>query len=381
MALLYKMRAIAQSDSSYVFWTDSEPDLTGTNAPEAVVIDSIVIDSVGGTPTGGSTVNTIALPLGANWSSPQTAPAALAYTRVVSSGDTFWIGSGQWFSVPKNDLTNITSEGLGGANLSADFPTYCWAIAVIDDTIYYYGGRANSTDSVYSNGYATNWIHTAPLSDPMSISKSVDTMPVDKAWATAVCNDSYVYVIGGGSGSGGGTEQSSILRAPLSDPTNMSSVGTLSGLGGITFPQLYRADDTVYCIGGGSSDSTPLIYSASYSDMSSWSSTSVDFPYYNGGSDIVICGNYVLNIGGTPTGQENTSLYYARLDDPTNWKEAPNTFTTASSGGCMLVTDSGAVYHFLRYSAAFQAEYLYATNFDQVVSDAYDMNPLWVGTT
>ena len=49
MALIYKMRAIAQSDSSYVFWTDSEPDLDGSNAPEAVVQDSIVVDSVGGT--------------------------------------------------------------------------------------------------------------------------------------------------------------------------------------------------------------------------------------------------------------------------------------------------------------------------------------------
>lgn len=53
MALLYKMRAIAQSDSSYVFWTDSEPDLDGSNAPESVVTDSIVIDSVGGQAEGG----------------------------------------------------------------------------------------------------------------------------------------------------------------------------------------------------------------------------------------------------------------------------------------------------------------------------------------
>lgn len=48
MALLYKMRALAVSDNDYVFWTDSEPDLDGTNAPEAVVTASIVVDSVGG---------------------------------------------------------------------------------------------------------------------------------------------------------------------------------------------------------------------------------------------------------------------------------------------------------------------------------------------
>jgi len=53
MALIYKMRAIAVSDSSYIFWTDSEPDLTGANAPEAVVTDTIVVDSVGGTAEGG----------------------------------------------------------------------------------------------------------------------------------------------------------------------------------------------------------------------------------------------------------------------------------------------------------------------------------------
>jgi hypothetical protein len=46
------MRAIAVSDSLYVFWTDSEPDLTGANAPEPVITDSIVIDSVGGSPSG-----------------------------------------------------------------------------------------------------------------------------------------------------------------------------------------------------------------------------------------------------------------------------------------------------------------------------------------
>jgi len=53
MALIYKMRAIAQSDNSYVFWTDSEPDLDGNNAPEAVVTDTITILSVGGTAAGG----------------------------------------------------------------------------------------------------------------------------------------------------------------------------------------------------------------------------------------------------------------------------------------------------------------------------------------
>ena len=48
MALLYKMRALAVSDNSCI-WTDSEPDIDGSNAPEAVVIDTISIDSVGGT--------------------------------------------------------------------------------------------------------------------------------------------------------------------------------------------------------------------------------------------------------------------------------------------------------------------------------------------
>jgi len=59
MALVYNMRALAVSDSSYVFWTDSEPDLDGTNAPEAVVTDSIVLYSVGGTATGGGVVASI----------------------------------------------------------------------------------------------------------------------------------------------------------------------------------------------------------------------------------------------------------------------------------------------------------------------------------
>lgn len=45
---LYKMRGLAVSDNDYVFWTDSEPDLDGSNAPEAVVTDSITILSVNG---------------------------------------------------------------------------------------------------------------------------------------------------------------------------------------------------------------------------------------------------------------------------------------------------------------------------------------------
>lgn len=52
MALIYKMRAIAQNNSEYVFWTDSEPDIDGSNAPEAVVLDSIVVNSIGGTVAG-----------------------------------------------------------------------------------------------------------------------------------------------------------------------------------------------------------------------------------------------------------------------------------------------------------------------------------------
>jgi len=59
MALVYKMRAIAVSDSSYVFWTDSEPDLDGTNAPEPIVADTAIILSVGGTAEGGGAVASI----------------------------------------------------------------------------------------------------------------------------------------------------------------------------------------------------------------------------------------------------------------------------------------------------------------------------------
>jgi hypothetical protein len=51
MATIYSMRGIAESDSQYVYWTDSEPDLTGANAPEAIVADTATILSVGGTAT------------------------------------------------------------------------------------------------------------------------------------------------------------------------------------------------------------------------------------------------------------------------------------------------------------------------------------------
>jgi len=45
----YKMRALAQSDNNYVFWTAFEPDLTGASAPETIVADTATILSVWGT--------------------------------------------------------------------------------------------------------------------------------------------------------------------------------------------------------------------------------------------------------------------------------------------------------------------------------------------
>ena len=53
MALVYNMRALAQSDGNYVYWGSSAPDPTGTNAPEAIVIDTATIISISGEDTGG----------------------------------------------------------------------------------------------------------------------------------------------------------------------------------------------------------------------------------------------------------------------------------------------------------------------------------------
>lgn len=126
MALLYKMRALAQSDSSYVFWTDSEPDLDGSNAPEAVVTATITILSVGGTAEGGAGLPTARLPIESDheiavFLNESSAPFA-------NSGNA---GGADWTV----DATVVTANQDGIIDKSADFDGTARVIAPLNTNL------------------------------------------------------------------------------------------------------------------------------------------------------------------------------------------------------------------------------------------------------
>jgi hypothetical protein len=130
MALIYKMRAIAQSDSSYVFWTDSEPDLDGSNAPEAVVADSIVVDSVGGTAAGGASGEPTLI--------YEVDFASLAAQDLSTGGDgSKTIDGHTWYAwntgTNNIKITNGTGIEIDGASVNAAYRTLVMDMSSLSD--------------------------------------------------------------------------------------------------------------------------------------------------------------------------------------------------------------------------------------------------------
>ncbi|HEU5004919.1 MAG TPA: capsid cement protein [Candidatus Saccharimonadales bacterium] len=141
----------------------------------------------------------------------------------------------------------------------------------------------------------------------------------------------YVYMFGGATGAGAGV--TTIMRAPVSNPTSWTAVGNLPSGANLYSSQLAIIGSKIYLFGGAiAGASTANIYSANVSDpVGSWTlagslSTSLT------SSSLAIIGSNIYLFGGyhTGTGYINT-IYTASVSNPLSWSTA-GSIAPASSG-------------------------------------------------
>ena len=197
----------------------------------------------------------------------------------------------------------------------------------VDETIYLIGGRVTSTTE-------NRYTQTAPASNPATVTKGTDLLPV--SYADLYSGQSvfrvgdYLYRLKNLVYTAGvATIAAEGLRAPVSDPTNWTSFGT---------PDVYRGWAAMFIVGdylymvGGTTASTPAvvmqdIYRAKLNDMTRFefvATLSIGYIYapafYQYGDYLYMLGG---RVGSSQTGSATFSnkIYRASISDPTTWTQ------------------------------------------------------------
>jgi len=218
------------------------------------------------------------------------------------------------WSAPVSDPTTWTNTGK-----TLPAATSYASLVQIGDRLYMYGGRLNTTTT------ATNTIWSAPVSDPTTWTNVTQTtgktLPANLSFSQVAVIDNSVYLFGGRNTST--TSTNAIYRASTSDPTTWTMVSGKTLPGALGFSSLAKIDDTLYLFGGasdGGTSNTNVIYSAPVSDPTTWTNvtqtTGKTLPAAVSSSNLVVIGNSIYLFGGT--GSAN-AIYRASTSDPTTW--------------------------------------------------------------
>lgn len=368
MAVLYNMRAIAQSNSEYVFWTDSEPDLDGSNAPETVVLDSITILSTSGSSDSGDGYEIIPSAFGMTFSEQATNPNGLKPFRLSQSfydGTYVWLGGPFYRINPNSPLTSLEGlqyktstnslqdEGPGQYSSLADLSNFPFDSAWYQagDRIYIAGGRGHpdGVDDTFAANAAVDRIWSAPVSNLLDLTLEADVLPSVKRFASAIKNDTHIFILG--------SETGTIFRAPISNPTQFTLVGTQTFGGATSHIAVYQTDTTAYCIAANAINTNRSIWSSPITDLVNWSLTGATFPGVAARDQIFRCGDLFFYRENALT----NVLYYATIYEPTVWRSFL-AFTTMGTEMPVVVLDSGIYFYGGIVSAVASQRVWYLTN-------------------
>lgn len=151
---IFKMRGIAISNGNYVFWKDNEPDIDGSNAPEAVAIDTISVDSI----SNSSSIITNWTSYTTNWSTSTGTPPNIGNGNIYS----LWRRIGDSIEIKITiEIGSTTVIGSGNNTWNLSIPTGLLidtgktiGTTVVSNVI----GNGIANDS--SNGYFAYQIYT-----------------------------------------------------------------------------------------------------------------------------------------------------------------------------------------------------------------------------
>jgi hypothetical protein len=226
----------------------------------------------------------------------------------------------------------ITVDYLLGGR-PGNFPASNQSWCQVGNRIYFYGGRAASTDDTYANGSPIDRIWSAPTNDLTDLTEEANVLPEVAAFGVACRTGTYVYIVRPGN--------SNLLRAPLNDPTNFTNLGPVQ-VGGTSTNQVsaYQVGTTVYAFAGGGTNRT--IYSSS--DMETWTSTGSTFPGYASHDEVLRCGDFFYYHPGTG-GVLTDDLYFATIANPTKWVLLAAVFPVNSAESCPVLLPDGAYWY------------------------------------
>jgi len=271
-----------------------------------------------------------------------------AWTENVPTGDgvgvrrirTYDDGTYMWLQPPlsralKTDLLNVHTM-LRPSEIPNNVPANYFGWIVVSGVFYCYGGTASATDDTYSANVSIDRIFSGPASDLTQLSESTNKLPAVKGRVTAIKNDSYVYLLGGSDGG-------RIYRAPLADPTSFTDVGAQTFGSSTNTVGAYQAGSTVYVI---ESNGTTLnnIYSSAYTDLETWVDTGANFPGVFVWDVIFRVGNTFYAVGAGDANTESADVYFASLDDPTNWHAMTGAAPIPELGATAVYVTEDAVY-------------------------------------
>jgi alpha-tubulin suppressor-like RCC1 family protein len=244
----------------------------------------------------------------------KTLPATLNSSQTAVIGDYVYMFGGSAVvsssttyrrDIYRAPVTDPTAWAATGAQLPVALSGS--QLAVIDNTIYLFGGSAAGT--------ATASIYSAPVANPTSWSLASRTLPATLFNSQLEIIGDNVYLFGG--------SRNVVYRASLIEPLNWIDTGKTLPLF-TTRASTMVIGDRVYMFGGYDSSSTirNSVLSAPVSDPTTWINTGKTLPAAIADSTIVAVGKKVYLVGGN-----RNVVYGTTVDDPTIWTTA-----AASSG-------------------------------------------------
>lgn len=256
------------------------------------------------------------LPIPNKWKSTlKVLPDQLPLSHIaVLDGYIYLFGGAITDVIYKASINNPADFIDTGARLPT--PLYNGSLAVINDTIYIFGG---------DNSQSTKTIFSAPVNDPLNWVNHGDLLPKNLCGSSLAIYDGYVYLFGGYETN---HATSSILRASVTDPLTWLEVGSIS-------TALYNSHiaiigDNIYLFGGQSFSDNPTdtIYIASVNDPLNWSLHSY-LPYKTSFGNFFTIGDsgYLIAPMAKPNSQRAsfTNILKCNLSSPGQWSVLDDT--------------------------------------------------------
>ncbi len=257
------------------------------------------------------------------------------------------------YSAPVSNPTYVTDTGhILPGNLSVS------SVAIVGSSIYIFGG--------YNGTSATNVIYTATTSAPTTVTSTGSTLPGNLAASSLAIIGNYIYLFGGFTGAWATTFTNVIYKASLSAPTSWSTAtGTIPTA--IAYSSLAVIGTYVYLFGGYNGSASGSIWRASTSNpggtgTGAWANMAgYGLPAGIAGSSLAIVGNYIYLMGGTNGSSSQSVVYRAAVNSPLVWGNAGETLPGALSYSSEVIAGN--------------ALYLYGGSGTNVIYSAPIVNP------